>query len=82
MEDDDLNKMFQIFCKADVEGSGYVAKQRLFEVILNIDRNLLGDALCELCDVKDSQEYINFTDFVMVWCTVYSTFTANMYMYV
>ena len=64
--DEELDKMFQKFCRYDIEGAGYISKMDFFEKALQIKRNLLGDALTELCDVKDSVEYISFTDFCNV----------------
>lgn len=68
MSDEQLDTLFQRFCRFDIEGAGYISKQDFFDKCLHIKRNMLCDALCELCDVRDSQEYLSFTDFVKV-CT-------------
>lgn len=73
MTDEQLDVLFQRFCRYDIEGAGYISKQDFFEKCLKIKRNMLGDALCELCDVRDSNEFLSFTDFVKIIAT-YSLF--------
>lgn len=69
VNDDDLNVLFQLFCRYDVDGTGFMSKVDLLENMMQIRRSLLTDALCELCDVKDSQEYVTYPDFVVIVCT-------------
>lgn len=69
VNDDDLNTLFQIFCRYDVDGTGYMSKIDLLDSLLDIRRSMLTDALCELCDVRDSQEFVTYPDFIVIVCT-------------
>jgi Ca2+-binding EF-hand superfamily protein len=69
VSDEELNVLFQLFCRYDVDGTGYMSKIDLLENLFEIRRSMLTDALCELCDVRDSQEYVTYPDFVVIVCT-------------
>lgn len=69
MTDDELNVLFQAFCRYDVDGTGYISKEDYFSKLIQLKRNLLTDALCELCEISESQEYITYPQFVVLVCT-------------
>lgn len=77
VSDDDLAVFWSIFCRNDIDGSGFVTKQIYFENIIKHKRNLVAEQIFDLIGTK-AKEHISFGEFVDVCHSSLFVLVASM----
>jgi Ca2+-binding EF-hand superfamily protein len=68
LTDSELARLYKCFDKLDVDRTGLIPVETLFEYV-QYERNLFTDALLELLDIDYSDGEINFSEFLDILVT-------------